>query len=68
MKYKPNLDIEKIKAVREERSCGMLEAKAICIREEILKDIELLRSPIAWVDFNMLDILEYLIEHNHIRF
>lgn len=66
-KYGPRFTADDVRALRDKQGCGMMEAKGILMKEQILSDIQLIKIG-GWIDVSIWEILEYLIENNHITF
>lgn len=63
-KYGPKFTAVEVRALREERDCGLVEAKQILMRQQILEDLKNGRR--TQNTTLLYDILEYMIENRHV--
>lgn len=63
-KYRPQFTATKVRALREERGCGLMEAKQILMRQQILEDLAKGRR--TQNTTLLYDILEYMIENRYV--
>lgn len=60
-KYGPRFTAEDVRALRDEKCCGMYEAKEILMRQQMLEDLKNGRQGLR--PSVLYDILEYLLEN-----
>lgn len=63
-KYSHRFTATEVRALREERECGLVEAKQILIRQQILEDLKRGRNSQDVV--LLYDLLEYMIENHYV--
>ena len=63
-KYTHRFTAIEVRALREERGCGMAEAKQILMRQQILEDLKRGRNSQDVV--LLYNILEYMIENHYV--
>lgn len=63
-KYTLRCTAADVRALRDERGCGLMEAKRILERQQILEDLNKGRRSQDTV--LLYDILEYMIENRHV--
>lgn len=63
-KYTHRFTVLEVRELREERGCGLLEAKQILMRQQMLEDLKSGRNSHDTV--LLYDILEYLIENHYV--
>lgn len=61
-KYGPRFTADDVRSLRDERGCGMMEAKNILMKRQMLHDIEGGRR--SHNTTLLYDLLEYMIENN----
>lgn len=59
-KYTHRFTAVEVRALREERGCGMMEAKGVLMKKQILEDIQSGKNSLNVA--LLYDILEYMIE------
>lgn len=62
-KYAHRFTVTEVRALREERGCGLMEAKQILMRQQILGDLKKGRNTQDVV--LLYDILEFMIENKY---